>query len=238
MPWIAAAVGAVGAVAGAAISSDSTRHASNQQKDATTAALDENGRQFDLTRSDYAPYRETGVRALGALESDINTPTTAADVLSDPGYQFGLSQGQQAIDRKQAAQGGRVSGGALKRASEYATSYATTGYGAAYQRRQDRLNRLAALAGIGQTATTGSALSGDRTAALNSGLITSQGDANAAASLARGNIWQNTGNQLGAVAARWASQPTTSSGANWNSGTGSTGSSGSWGGSGADPWYG
>ena len=62
-------------------------------------------------------------------------------------------------------------------ASEYATNYASTGYNAAYQRRQDRLNRLASLAGIGQTATGSSASAGSNAANQISGLISSQGDA-------------------------------------------------------------
>lgn len=127
--------------------------------------------------------------------------------MSDPGYQFGLSQGQLGLDRKAAAAGGRVSGAALKSAAEYANNYATTGYNAAYQRRQDRLNRLASLANIGQTATGGSAAAGDAKSNAISNLISSQGDASAAASMAQGNIWGNTINQIGAGIGKWASTP-------------------------------
>lgn len=121
------------------------------------------------------------------------------DPTRDPGYQFGLQQGQLALDRQAAASGGRVSGAALKGATEYATNYATTGYNAAYQRREDRLNRLQALAGIGQTATGGSAWAGTSAGNANAQLLSSQGDAMGASQLARGNIWSNTGNQLAAL---------------------------------------
>lgn len=131
----------------------------------------------------------------------------SSEVMSDPGYQFGLSQGQLGLDRKAAAAGGRVSGAVLKSAAEYANNYATTGYNAAYQRRQDRLNRLASLANIGQTATGGSAAAGAAKSNAISNLLSSQGDASAAASMAQGNIWGNTVNQLGAVASKWASTP-------------------------------
>ena len=123
-------------------------------------------------------------------------PDYAADAMRDPGYQFGLQQGQQALDRKIAAMGGRVSGASLKAAARYGTDYASTGYNAAYQRGQDRLNRLASLAGLGQTATQSSAASGASSANAISNLLTSQGDANAARSIAQGNIWGNAGNQL------------------------------------------
>ncbi len=140
-------------------------------------------------------------------ESELGGMPTSAEVMAEPGYQFGLQQGQQALDRKAAAAGGRVSGAALKAASEYGTNYATTGYNAAYQRRQDRLNRLAALAGIGQSATGNSAQAGASSANAISGLVSAQGNASGAAQLAQGNIWGNAVNQLGAIGQKWASAP-------------------------------
>ena len=125
-----------------------------------------------------------------------------APIEMDPGYQFGLDQGNQALDRKIAAAGGRVSGAAIKAAQRFGTDYATTGYNSAYQRRQDRINRLSALAGIGQTSTGASAQAGQAASSANSALLSAQGNANGAASLAQGNIWANTGNQLGAIAQR------------------------------------
>ena len=200
--WVAGAT-----VGSALIGGASSRSAASQQSDATASAVAENARQYDTTRADYAPYREAGVKALGQLQSGLDTMPTSAEVMSDPGYQFGLEQGQTALDRKTAASGGRVSGAALKAAAEYGTNYATTGYNAAYQRRQDRLNRLQALAGIGQTATSGSAAAGDSAAGRNSALISGQGNAGAASTLANGNIWGNSVNSLGAVGQRWATTP-------------------------------
>lgn len=199
MPWAAA-----GAIGGALIASSATGSAADTQADSTNRSTDETRRQYDLTRADYAPYREAGTKALGQLQTEIDTPTTASDVTSDPGYQFGLSQGQLGLDRKAAAAGGRVSGAALKAASEYATNYATTGYNAAYQRRQDRLNRLASLANIGQTATSGSAAAGSAASNSISNALSAQGNASASAQLAQGNIWGNAANQLGAAASKWA----------------------------------
>lgn len=203
--WVAGAT-----VGSALIGSASARSASSAQADSTAAGIEENRRQYDLTRGDFAPYREAGVKALGQLQTDIGRMPTSAEVMSDPGYQFGLKQGQQALDRKAAAAGGRVSGAALKAASEYGTNYATTGYNAAYQRRQDRLNRLAALAGVGQSATGSSAAAGSSAASANANLLTSQGNATGSATLAQGNIWGNSLNQLGAIGQRWANQPSAS----------------------------
>lgn len=206
MAWVAAAV-VGGSLVSGVLQSNAAGRAASKQSASTDRATEEQGRQYDQTREDYAPYRDAGKKALGQYETEINAPVTSADVMSDPGYQFGLSQGQLGLDRKAAAAGGRVSGAALKSAAEYANNYATTGYNAAYQRRQDRLNRLASLANIGQTATGGSAAAGAAKSNAISSLISSQGDAAAAASMAQGNIWGNTVNQLGAVASKWASTP-------------------------------
>ena len=191
-----------GALIGAAGSALSANSAAGAQQGATDAAIGEQSRQYDTTRSDFAPYREAGQKALGQLATENDQPLSADSVTSDPGYQFGLDQGQLGLDRKAAASGGRVSGAALKAASQYATNYATTGYGAAYQRRQDRLNRLAALAGIGQTSTAGSAAAGSASTNAISGLLSSQGDATAANRLAQGNIWGNAGNQIASMYGR------------------------------------
>ena len=196
-------VAMVGATLGAAaIGANASRGAANSAADATQAGIGEEARQYDQTRADYAPWRQAGQDALGQLQSDINKQPTAAEVMATPGYQFGLDQGQQAIDRKIAASGGRVSGASIKAAGRFGTNYATTGYGAAYQRGQDRLNRLAALAGVGQTATTGTAMAGQNSANQISGMTTDLGGVNAALALRQGNIWGNAGNSIAALYGR------------------------------------
>jgi hypothetical protein len=71
------------------------------------------------------------------------------------------------------------------------------------QARSDRLNRLAALAGIGQTSAqqTGAA-AGQNAANAISGMTTAQGNASGAAQIAQGNIWGGAGNQLAALYGR------------------------------------
>jgi len=141
-----------------------------------------------------------------------------AEALKEPGYQFGLQQGQQAIDRKAAAAGGRVSGAALKAANRFATDYATSGYNAAYGRREDRLARLQTLAGFGNSATGSVANAGQNSTNAISQAMQSQGDAFGASRLAQGNIWSNTANQIGAIGSRMA-QPTqwlTNMGQSWS----------------------
>ena len=198
---------------GSALQSDSAGDAADSQAASTAASIAETRRQFDLQREDSAPYRQAGANALTQFQTLTNTPTSAADVMRDPGYQFGLDQGQQAIDRKVAAMGGRVSGQAIKAAGRFGTNYASTGYTAADQRRNDRLNRLASLAGIGQSATNSSAAAGSAFAGNVSNLMTAQGNASGAARLSQGNTWANAGNQIAALYGR--NQQSPSSGSHW-----------------------
>lgn len=194
---------------GANQQSKAASSAADSQAQSTADAIAEQRRQYDTTRADYSPYREAGLTALGQYQNEMNTPVSTADVMSDPGYQWGLTQGQTALDRKTAAAGGRVSGAALKAAAQYGNDYATTKYDAAYQRRSDRLNRLAALAGIGQTATAGTASAGSNASTNTSNLISSQGNASAASTMAQGNIWGNAINSVGAAWQKQAQTPKT-----------------------------
>lgn len=219
MPWAAAAI-----VGGAAISAGAAGDAADTQAASTQAGIDEQRRQYDLTRADQAPYREVGARSLGALEAGNNTPLDPASVQMDPGYEFARQQGQQGIDRKTAAAGGRISGASLKAAAKFGTDYATTGYSTAYNRvnqaRSDRLNRLAALAGIGQTSAQQTGAAGQGAANAISGMTTAQGNASGAATMAQGNIWGGAGNQLAALYGRNTTPTTSTGGVNMGSATG------------------
>lgn len=210
MVWAASTVVALGAsaaaIGGAYMSSKAVSKAADKSAQGTNDAISENRRQFDITQANQAPYLEAGKVALGKLAAENDTPLDASKIQMEPGYQFGLKQGQQAIDRRVAAAGGRISGAALKAAAQYGTDYATSGYSAAYARenqaRTDRLNRLAALAGVGQTATQSISSSGADMAGRNSALMMAAGETAGSARLAQANIWGNAGNQIAALYGR------------------------------------
>lgn len=201
MSWVAAAI-----VGGAVIGGYATNRAAGKQADASEFATREQQRQFDITTENTKPYRDAGVKALGQFGTEIDTPLDPSKVQMDPGYQWGLSEGQRAIDRKVAAGGGRISGAALKSAAQYGSDYATTKYDAAYNRtnqaRSERLNRLAALAGIGQTATGQVSAAGSNAANAIGNIATGQANASGAAGIAQANIWSGAGNQLAALYGR------------------------------------
>ncbi len=225
MDWMSL-IGPAVDIGGALLGSNAAGKAADSQQAATNAAIAEQRRQYDLNRADFAPYRQAGVNALSQLTGEIDRPLTAEEVMAEPGFAFGLQQGQRAIDNKISAGGGRVSGQAIKAAGRWGTDYAAGQYGAAYSRRQDRLNRLASLAGIGQTSTAASTIAGQNSANTISGLISSQGDATGASQMARGSIWQNALGSAGAGISDYykrRAQPNNGGGFAWNINGGWTG---------------
>jgi hypothetical protein len=160
----------VGAAVVGAVASNS---AANKQAKAANAAADKSVQQATLDReqqlqlyqqqrADQAPYREAGYGALSQIQrgfaqgGDFNRDFTMADYQTDPGYQFRMSEGENAINRAATAAGSRYSGATLKALSRFNSDLASQEYGNAYNRFQNnvssRYNRLASLAGIGQAA--------------------------------------------------------------------------------------
>ena len=201
---VAAGIGAAAVVYSSSQQADAADAAAETQSNSNAAAIAENRRQFNTTQANYQPFIDTAHRLLPVYESEINRPTSAYEVMNQPGYQFGLSEGQKGIDRRIAAGGGRVSGAAIKAAGRYGTDYATTKYGEANSIREARLSRLGQLAGL--SPITAAANSGQQSANAIGGLLSSGGDAAAAAQLARGNIYGNLASSLGAQAQRGIQQ--------------------------------
>lgn len=79
-----------------------------------------------------------------------------SDFQTDPGYEFRKAEGMKGIENSAAARGGLLSGAALKAAGQYNQDFASNEFGNAYNRfntnQTNNFNRLATLAGVGQTA--------------------------------------------------------------------------------------
>ena len=109
--------------------------------------------------------------------------------MTEPGYQFRFEEGQRALDRGAAARGGLLSGGYGRKAIRYGQGFASQEYSNVY-------NRIANIAGLGQTSATTSgnaalyAGQGMGNAASNAGNATAYGQIQA------GNAWANAGNQI------------------------------------------
>lgn len=111
-----------------------------------------------------------------------------------PGYQFRMEQGNKALERSAAARGGLLSGRQLMAQQRFGQGLASDEYG-------NQWNRLASLAGIGQTATNNLGTMGANYANAigNIGMTNAanMGNAALAGANARGSFYQGLGNTAG-----------------------------------------
>jgi hypothetical protein len=135
MPWI---IG--GALLGSAALG--SKSASTQSSAATQASAAETAFRREMWEAQQAqqePWMEAGRGALEQIAGGF-------DVTQDPGYQFRIDQGGKMLERQLAGMGGGAySGRGMKEAQRFGQQLGSQEYGTAY-------NRLAALAGVGQTA--------------------------------------------------------------------------------------
>jgi hypothetical protein len=124
----------------ALIGANATSRASKAQVAGADQATQLQREMFNKQLELQQPFQEAGVNALAKMQKGV-----VSDYM-DPSYQFRLGEGMKALERQAAARGGLISGGALKAAQRYGQDYASQEFGNAY-------NRLAAMAGVGQTAT-------------------------------------------------------------------------------------
>jgi hypothetical protein len=181
-PAGAAIVSGVSNVVGGIAGANAAEKAAETQAAAADRALQLQREMYEKSLELGKPYYEAGVNALGKL--------TRGEVLPEPGYAFRLGEGMKALERVQAARGNMLSGGALKAGQRYAQDLASQEYGNAY-------NRLANIAGLGQTATTQAGTAGQNYASQAGELGLQQANA-----LAQGRIGRMSsyGNALAGVA--------------------------------------
>lgn len=175
---------------------------------------------YNDTKNNIQPYQKAGTQALSQLTGNLGyyeQPFTMAQFHQDPGYQFDLQQGQQAIQRSAAVQGGLVSGGQLAALNNYSQNMANNEYQQAltnYQnQQQNSFNRLMSLTSIGQNANSTLAGAGQSYAGnVGNNLM---GAANAQAAYGQQQQAQ-TMSMLGTAAGLYAGSQ------GWNSNGGST----------------
>lgn len=186
-------------------------------------------------QADLAPFLKVGTDSVTTLADLANNgelskgwdrefaAPTAEQAAQDPGWQFRLQQGQKALESSAAARGGALGGAALKSLSRYSQDYASSEYDKVYGRAKNeydtafnvfqtnqanRYNRLANLAGVGQTAAAqlgseGSAAAGNVTNNLITtgtnlaNLATGAGNARASGYVGSANAWGQGLNGVG-----------------------------------------
>lgn len=120
---------------------------------------------------------------------------TGQDLENEPGYQFGLKQGQNGLNNRLASAGSYFSGAALKAASRYNQDYAGTKFGEAFNRdaanKQRTYNFLSGAVGTGQNSAAMTGQAGANMANAVGANTTAMGNAQAAAGISQANTWGN-----------------------------------------------
>lgn len=174
------------------------------QSNAAKRAAAQQAQQHAQSRADLAPFREFGEQELGEFrnwlaENKFSAPT-AEEAQAEPGYQFRLGQGTQAIENSAAARGGLLSGNTGRALTDYGQNFASNEYGNIYNRKQgeyqneinNRMNRI----NLGYGAAAGGADLGQNYANALSGLSQQQGQGQAAGWNALSNLASGAGGAL------------------------------------------
>lgn len=140
---------------------------------------------------------------------------TAQDLQNDPiyqaSYQSGLEQGLKALGSSLNSSGMANSGAGAKALARFTADYTSQKGGEAFNRfnvgQTNQYNRLASLAGIGQTSANQTALLGAANAQNVGGLNVGMGNAAAAGAIAQGNAWnQAIGGATNSISNWWNQQ--------------------------------
>lgn len=171
----AGALGVGASVYTASQSSNAAGQAADAQVQAANKAAETQLGIYNQTRSDLLPYSMTGQNALSQLARifglapggngmpDAGAATSA--LTQFPGYQFGLNQGQTALDRSAASRGLLLSGGQLKSSQQFGQNYAMQ------QAWNPYISQLSGLSSLGENAA---AVSGNQGVQTGAGIAGSQ----------------------------------------------------------------
>jgi hypothetical protein len=189
----------IGGLLGGGAQKKASRAAEAAQLAYAQKALDQQNAQFQQTRSDFMPFQQAGVAALGQ-QTDIlglNGATeqqTELDALkASPLYQMLFRNGEETVLQNAAATGG-IRGGNTQR------SLADFGADTFAQTIQQQLQNLGGLSGQGLSASGQVGAFGAQNSAANSQLLQSQGAAKAGGALTRGGISAGMFNSAGGFA--------------------------------------
>jgi hypothetical protein len=159
----------VSSLLGSEASSNAAQTAAQASGAASDASVGEQRRQFDLSRADQQPFLTAGTGAVNRLGAGVAPGGEFGAAMpfnfqysEDPGAAFRMSEGIKALDRSAASRGGLLSGATMKGAQRYGQDLASQEYNNAFNRyvtgfnantgeRNQLYNRLAGVAGTGQT---------------------------------------------------------------------------------------
>lgn len=150
---------------------------------------------------DFFRKRDPSASGANAGYGNLMHDFTNEDFVKDPGYQFRLNEGAKAVQGSAAAQGGLLSGAAMKAMQRYGQGYASNEFANAFNRdtanKQNRFNRLS---GVIDTGARAAGITGQ--IAQTQGMQASQaynniGDISASREIAGNNMRQSGFQQAG-----------------------------------------
>ncbi len=206
-------------LAGSLISSNAAKSAGNTQADAARYGADLQSQNLTQTRESLQPFINTGYDAQNSLRSllgigandgsgtfgSLMKPFNADtwEQWKDPGYDFQLQQGQQALQNSQAAKDGVLSGAALKDMIGFNQGMASGAYQNAFSRYMSQndatYNRLADLLKVGENASAGVGNTGAQVTSNIANTLTSGANAQAAGAVGSANAWSSGMNNIGSM---------------------------------------
>lgn len=202
-----AGLGMLGGAIGGRAQAGGIKNAQRQSNKYSQKAIDELKASLGLSTGTMQPWANGGVNAFQQLQDMTANPATfdRTAFMNDPGFQFMLQQGNQAIDRGAAARGKFFAPETINSMQQFGQGLAQQEYGNAFNRfmsqNQNLYNQLFGLAGMGFGAAQNIAGQQGQTGANIANVLTGQGAANANAAQAlganRANMWGGIFNQLG-----------------------------------------
>lgn len=186
------AIGVGSALVGGLLGSRGASKAADTSADASRYAADLQQQQYQQTREDFAPWRETGEGALNVLARtyglDGGDPNFD-EFFASPDYNFRREEGERGLNRMASGRGMMLSGPRLKAGMRFNSNIAAGEYG-------DWYNRLAGLSGTGQTATASTGQAGAYATNAAGRAFQNAGDAKASGYLGQANAWGGAVNSL------------------------------------------
>ena len=190
---VAAIAGA--AIVGAGASIYSAKKAAKAQTKAADQSIAEQRRQYDQTRADQAPWRTAGSAAIDKMaavyglngmtaKNPDGTPAQYGGFFNSPDYQFRRDESLKAANAGLSSRGLLGSGAAVRAKTALAGNLASSEFG-------DWWNRLAGVAGVGQTATQATSAAGQNAANNISQAYQNAGNARASAYMNTGAAINN-----------------------------------------------
>lgn len=204
MPWGFVIGGALG-LAGSALGSHAATSAATTQANAANNASATQLQMFEEMQTGLKPYTTAGTTSLGGLQTFMgmnpdgttnpNAPGlakfTGADLAKDPGYQFQMQQGTDAIMNQRSAMGGVLSGGTLKDLTSFSQGLAGTTFDDAWKRfmteQSTQYGNLYNMTSMGESAAAGVGSAGIQTGANIGANTIGAGNATAAGTVGSAN---------------------------------------------------